>query len=428
MSVINRSQKLLLSAEHLLDINPLKKYQILFDHLDVSALADQTQGPGRNPVSKPALLRALIYKCLKPLPTLSDLVLELADNPSIALKCGLDPSCVPPVERFSCLLRGTDNAILQKVRSSLVKELISIGEISGKTLSIDSYPIPANVKENNLKTNVKNRFDKKRIPKADSDCRLGVIVEFRTSTKEVSYFWGYRNHVITDMPSELPVLELTKPANVADPKLFIPLFKQAQDDFSLAPEVVLGDSIYDSEEILSFVIDQLKAKPRIARNYRWELHRPVKLSACGKPVCIAGFEMIYWGKFKDRGKIRKKFCCPVTHSKKFAKEHPSCPWNHPAFIRGKGCYTYLRGDRDIRKSIDYGSELFKEQYNMRTGSERLASRLLTLCMQYPSVRGLSATTNHCTIAHIAVLLVAVTAAKSGYKDKIRFIKNFLPNL
>jgi hypothetical protein len=65
---------------------------------------------------------------------------------------------------------------------------------------------------------------------------------------------------------------------------------------------------------------------------------------------------------------------------------------------------------------------------MRTGSERLASRLLTLCMQDPSVRGLSATSNHCSIAHIAVLLVALTAAKSGHKDKIRFIKNFLPNL
>ena len=428
MSAVNRSQKLLLSAEFLFDINPLKKYQVLFDHLDASVLGDRSQGPGRNPVSKPALLRALIYKCLKPLPTLSDLVLELADNPSIALKCGLDPSCVPPVERFSSFLRDTDNAIFQKVRNSLVKELITIGEISGKCLSIDSYPVPANVKENNLKTNVKNRFDKNSIPKGDPDCRLGVVVEFRTSAKKVSYFWGYRNHAITDMPSELPVAEVTKPANVHDSKLFIPMFRQAKNDFSLKPEIVLADSLYDSEKILSFVIDELKAKPRIARNYRWHARRPVRLCSKGNPVCIAGFEMIYWGKFRDRGKIRRKFCCPITHSKKFAKRHPVCPWNHPAFLKGKGCFTYLRGDRDIRKSIDYGSQLFKEQYNMRTGSERLASRLLTLCMQDPSVRGLSATANHCSVAHIAVLLVALTAAKSGHKDKIRFIKNFLPNL
>jgi len=183
MAVVNRSQKLLLSAEHLFDINPLKKYQVLFDNLNTSAFNEKPKQPGRHPVPRSALLRALIYKCLKPLPTLSDLVMELADNPSVALKCGLDPSCVPPVERFSCLLRDTDNNIFQKIRNSLVQELIAIGEISGKVLSIDLYPIPANVKENNLKTNVQDRFDKTRIPKGDPDCRLGVIVEFGTSRR-----------------------------------------------------------------------------------------------------------------------------------------------------------------------------------------------------------------------------------------------------
>jgi len=428
MSAINRNQKLLLSAEYLLDINPLKKYQMLFDHLDTSILDNQHKQQGRHPVSKAALLRSLIYKCLKPLPTLSDLVLELSDNPSIAFKCGIDPSCVPSVERFSCFLRETDNAVLQSVKNSLVKKLIDIGEISGKCLSIDSYPIQANVKENNLKTNVKDRFAKTNIPKGDPDCRLGVMVDFSTSTKKVSYFWGYRNHAITDMPSELPVTEMTKPANTGDINLFIPMFRQVKDHFGFSPEAVLADSLYDSEKILSFVIDELKAKPRIARNYRRHTHLPLRLSYEGNPICIAGFEMIYWGKFNDRSKIRKKFCCPITHSKKFAMQHSTCPWNHPAFIKGKGCTTYLRGDKDIRESIDYGSQLFKEQYNMRTGSERLASRLLTLCMQNPSVRGHSATANHSTIAHIAVLLVALTAAKSGHNDKIRFIKNFLPKL
>jgi hypothetical protein len=191
---------------------------------------------------------------------------------------------------------------------------------------------------------------------------------------------------------------------------------------------VLGDAIYDTEQILSFVIDQLNATPRIPRNYRCAPPTAYRTSSSNTPICIAGFEMIYWGKFTDRGKIRRKFCCPITHSKKFARQHPSCPWNHPAFLRANGCVTYLRGDRDIRKSIDYGSQSFKDHYSMRTGSERIASRLLTLCMQHPSVRGLAATANHCTIAHIAILLVALTAAKTGHKDKIRFIKNFLPNI
>jgi len=428
MQRIDRNQKIFLSAEYLFDIKPLEKYQILFDLLNTSALNEHPQGAGRHPTPKPALLRALIYKNLKPLPTLSDLVLDLGDNPSITLKCGLDPSRIPSVERFSSFLRNTSNTLLQTIRNSLVKELISLGEISTQTLSIDSYPIPANVKENNLKTNVKNRFDKHLIPKGDPDCRLGVTVQFLPSGKQVSFFWGYRNHTITDMPSELPLLEITKPANVADQNLFIPLFKQAKETFNLSPKVILGDSIYDSEKILNFVLYELKATPRIARNYRWKAHRPLSLSPRGNPLCLAGFEMIYWGQFADRGKIRRKFCCPVTHSKKFARLHPVCPWNHPNFLKGQGCVCYLRADYNIRRNIDYGSQSFKEQYNLRTGSERLASRLLTLCMQDPSIKGLNATANHCTIAHITVLLIALTATKTGHNDKIRFIKNFLPNL
>jgi hypothetical protein len=61
ISTVNSSQKLLLSAEYLFDINPLKKYQILFDNLNTSALDEKTKQLGRHPVPKPALLRALNY-------------------------------------------------------------------------------------------------------------------------------------------------------------------------------------------------------------------------------------------------------------------------------------------------------------------------------------------------------------------------------
>lgn len=47
-------------------------------------------------------------------------------------------------------------------------------------------------------------------------------------------------------------------------------------------------------------------------------------------------------------------------------------------------------------------------------------------MQGPSVIGLQATQNHCTIAHITVLLVALTAHRMGLKNNIRFVKFFMP--
>ncbi|MDH7514189.1 MAG: hypothetical protein QHH14_14695, partial [Clostridiales bacterium] len=39
-----------------------------------------------------------------------------------------------------------------------------------------------------------------------------------------------------------------------------------------------------------------------------------------------------------------------------------------------------------------------------------------------------ATQNHCTIAHISVLLIALAAHCLGFHDKIRFVKTFVPNL
>ena len=430
MKSFNPSQKLLLPPEDLFDIHPHKKYQILFSHLDSSPLENlNPHGPGRPPISYQALLKTLIYKNLKTLPTLFDLAVDLIDNPHLALQCGLITGTNPHTvkQRLSSFLRNTPNPPLQKIKNTLITELVSLGEINGHFLSIDSCDILANVKENNLKTSVKERFNKFKKLKGDPDARVGVLIHFKkNSGKQIECFWGYRNHVVLDAISELPVAEITKPANVHEQTLFIPLFTQVQNAFNFPVKEVLADAMYDVEYILKFVINDLNALPRIARNPRRQIHSDVKPSRTGGLICIAGFNMLYWGKFKDRGKIRLKFVCPVTNSKKFAKQHPLCPWLHPKFLKGNGCIAYLRGDSNIRASIDYGSESFKQSYNRRTSSERVFSRLLTLSMQNPSVIGLHATANHCTIAHITVLLIALTAVKTGHKDKIRFIKKFLP--
>lgn len=432
MTSYNPKQRYLLSPEDIFDLKPLRKYELLFDALEPClAACFPANTTGRPPTPKQALLNALIYKNLKQLPTLFDLASSLLDNPPLAATCGLLPnkSLYSLEQRFSSFLKDVPNGHLQNIRINLLSELIRLKEISGTFLSIDSAAVPVVVRENNLKTSMKDRFDKNSLPKRDPQARLGIMVHFQKPfRKELRYFWGYRNHSITDCESELPLGEMTKAANVQDTTVFIPLFNQLREHFNIQIHAVMADAAYDSEENLNFVIQELQALPRIAKNLRWKKSREVNLSSTGGRICIAGFEMIYWGKFKDRGKIRKKFVCPITHSKQFAKQVSTCPWNHPAFQKGKGCIAYLREDIDIRKEIDYGSQIFKEHYNKRTTSERAFSRLLSLCMLKPSVYGLNAVSNHCTIAHITVLSVALTALKTGHKDKVRFVKKFLPNL
>ena len=426
-----KEQKILFSVESILDIHPLQNFQILFDNLKADHL-DTAYTTGRKPFSRQCLLKAIIFKNLNGLPTLSGLVTALRNNPSAAIRCGfniLKP--LPSLERFSEFLRDRDHCDLQKIRIQLVHHLISMGVIKGNFLSIDSCPLPAKVKENNPKTNVKDRFDKEQSCKGDPDARLGIMVTFSKSKKEISYFWGYRNHVVIDAKEDLPVWEMTKPANVQDSVMFIPIFNLMQKAFQFDVHAVMADGIYDNASILNYIITTLKAKPRIAINPRNTKNLSKRnFSKAGNPLCEANLEMLGCGTFYDKtqNRWRRKWICPIHHSKKITQKFFVCPVFHPKFFSQKGCYAYIRVDKDIRKQIDYGSESFKKDFNMRSGSERVFSRLLTICMQNPPVIGFKAIDNYVTIAHITVLLVALTAAKSNSKNKIRFIKSFLPNL
>lgn len=87
---------------------------------------------------------------------------------------GFDPlKLAPSVERFSSFLHDTYNYELQRVRIGLVQSLIEHGVVSGRAIAIDSCPIVAQLRENNLKTSLANRFDKSRRPAGDSDARRG---------------------------------------------------------------------------------------------------------------------------------------------------------------------------------------------------------------------------------------------------------------
>ena len=420
----------LFNLEEIFD-KPLRRYELFFSALDLS-LFDKSSGVGRKPISRSAILRALIFKNLKTIASLSDLSAELFERPALASVLGFEPGDRPiPVERFSCFLKDTDNKLLGQIRVSLVRKLIEGKIIKGKYLSVDSCPILANVKENNLKTSVRNRFTKSKPPKNDKDCRIGVFPTFTSGKAKVEFFWGYRNHIINDCISELPLVEVTLAANVRGTSVIIGQLDFVKDNLSLNPVAVIADSEYDSSAIIEYIVANLGARPRISRNPRRGVPSSTRLASSGAPICIAGFEMLSRGIFMDRSQNRKrhKFVCPIKGSKKFAKDHPYCPWLHPRFVEGTGCYTYLRVDVDesIRANMDYGSESFKRDFNKRSSSERVFSRLLSILMQKPSVTGLAATANLCTISHITVLAVAYFSSFVKEPNKIRFVKSFLPN-
>lgn len=417
-------------------------YESVFEHLDLSIIKEQLPKRGRKPFCRQTICRALIYKNLKAIKTLSELSFELSTNLGISYVLGFDKR-LPSRHRFEEFLHKTPNALLQDIRKQQIKALIKLGVINGKYLSIDSTPIVAWVKQNNPKVFVEGKFDKTKLPQGDPDARLGFmsLQRIKSNSKEqqldlfqassnktekrIIYFWGYRNHVIFDSLSELPVFENTLPANVSDCKVIIPSFKELKRYFRLRPKGVIADAAYDAEYIRKYIRCSLKAKDFIPINPR-SRKQDIKFTPHNTRVCIAGFEMYPWGKFKDRGRIRRKFVCPVTHSKNFAAKHNyKCPVNHPKFSRG-GCYAYVRVDKSYRlDAISPKSEYFKRIYRMRSGDERGFSRLLSFYMQQPILTGLNAVANHCTLAHISILAIAIAAIKAKQNNKIRYIRGLL---
>jgi len=410
------------------DLPPRIRYEKLFENLP--HISWEKRKGGRPPFPRDSLLKMVAYKALRRIHGLTDLIFELKENPSTLALCTEDVlSRVPSVERISSFLRTTPNQKLVEVRDSSVDSLIQEKVIAGKKVVLDSCPILANCKENNLKTSVKDRFNKERRPKGDPEAGLGIMVHYPNPfKKKVRYFWGYRNHSIIDADTELSLHERTLPADKSETHQAISMLKELKEEHpSLKIEVVLGDAIYDTENILQFIVKELKAKPIIPRNPRWEQKKEGFRVQKSKVFCPADIVMYRKGKMTVNNVTYVQYACPLYWNKNMRQRYILCPANHPKFFSQKGCNYLIRLTPSIREEIDYGSKEFQSLYNKRTAVERSFSRLLSIAMQNPTTVGLDATQNHCTIAHITSLLVALTAYRSGKEDKIRFIKSFVPN-
>jgi len=77
MNRFKANQKFLFKDETVFNLKPLEKYKIIFSFLDTLSLEILYSSIGRLPIPYEASLKALIYKNIKNISYLSDLVREL---------------------------------------------------------------------------------------------------------------------------------------------------------------------------------------------------------------------------------------------------------------------------------------------------------------------------------------------------------------
>ena len=398
-----------------------KFYDALFLNLDLSDFPESTAKTGRKGYSKKALICSFIVMKCECFSCITDLVDYLNNNLLIAHYCGFDiMQSLPSYWTFDRFIRTFDNELLKKLMQSQVLKLVERGIIDTSFIALDSTPICANTHQNNPKSFAKNKFAKSNQPKSDKDCGLGVhTASNQHNERNFEYYWGYKNHVLVDCITGLPIFELTTSADVADSTVALDILSQTNCFISIEECTFLADKGYDVKAIYNAVKELYHGECVIPLNKR-NTKNSQKLPN-GHPVCEAGLAMVKDGKSYDNNRTRQKYCCPFKLSKSSC-----CPCDHKCWNNGKknrGCVKYITIPDDYRLSIDRECVSFKKIYALRTEAERYNSRFKQTGQERLWVHSFNAAQNLNSIAHIALLAVALAAIVTKSDSSYRSLKS-----
>lgn len=398
-----------------------KFYSDLFLHLDLSEFPEFNANTGRKGFSNQAKLRAAIVMKCECFSCVTDLLDYLRNNLLIAHYCGFNiMKPLPSYWTLDRFINSLDNDLLQNLMHSQVKKLYELGVLDTSFIALDSTPIMANTSQNNPKSFKKDKFSPDNQPKSDKDCALGVhTASNQHNEKKCEFYWGYKNHVLVDCITGLPIFELATTADVSDSTVALDILSQTNTFLPVNECTFIADKAYDVKAIYNTVKDVYEGDCVIPLNKR-NPKNPKKLSS-GHPICEAGLAMNKDGKCRSEGRIRQKYCCPFRNSKSGC-----CPCNHKNWNNGKkhrGCTKYITVPDDYRLSIDRDCISFKKIYSLRTEAERYNARFKQTGQERLWVHSENAVTNLNTIAHIALLAVAYAAFITNLNYSVRHLKS-----
>lgn len=362
---------------------------------------------GRKGFPKEAMLCAFIVMKCEGFSQITDLLDFLQCNLLIAHYCGFDITRpLPSYWTLARFLRKIQNGELKKVMAAQVKRLYEMGVLDASFIGLDSTSVVASTAQNNPKSFVKNKFSPENQPRNDPDCALGVhTASNQHNEKNYEFYWGYKNHILVDCISGLPLYELTTTANVADSSVALDILEKANQVIPIDECTFIADKGYDVKVIYNTVRDVYHGDVFIPLNQR-NTKDPAKLPV-GNLLCDAGLAMHKDGKTSDNGRTRQKFCCPFRQSKSGV-----CPCNHKNWNNGRknrGCTKYVTIPDDYRLSIDRSCAPFKRTYALRSECERYNSRFKDTGQARLWVHNGISAENLNTISHITALTIAVAA-------------------
>lgn len=416
---------------------------------------------GRITIPYAAFSAACLWKLNEGLVSMDDLHRYLVEHPAFIwllgfpltfspkFPCGFDPSTSLPTPRhFTRMLRTIPNQIVQFMLTDSVRlirqELASLNVSTGDCVSLDTKHILAWVKENNPKAYVPERFNKRKQPLGDPDCRLGCkrkhnrqSLEPPTPTKNPvpaktvtvgEFYWGYGSGIIVvkvPMWGEFVLAELTQPFDKSDVSYFFPLMQQTEQKLGFRPRFGTFDAAFDAFYVYEYFHrpddpDAFAAVPFSEKGgYKSRQFNPQ-----GLPICEAGLAMPLLFTYTDRTVTiveheRGKYVCPFFSKgvkNKFVKQN--CPIHHKNARKG-GCTATMPtsiGAR-LRYSLDRHSQAYKEIYKQRSATERINSQAVSLGIERPMLRNGKAIANINTLIYTLINLRFLQRLRSRLQEE-----------
>lgn len=231
----------------------------VFKELPDEELLLKLKGPRRR--GRPGYNPSILWHCYITyyylgLPSVSDLIRLLYDNPFIASVCGIEwPEDIPSQPTFSRFFTKLSRRLIQaevnKVFHFLTQKLYAELPEFGKSVAMDATDLKA------WSNGAHER---------PTDKNAGWVIKTDTNGRG-KFVWGYKLSLLVDTTYELPISFKLTSGNVHETQAAPTLLSQARwINSKFHPKYVIADSGYSSEQIRRLIRRQYRAIPIIKTN------------------------------------------------------------------------------------------------------------------------------------------------------------------
>lgn len=416
------------------ELGDLERISLCFSAIPMKPLIDalnHDRKNGRNDYSNETMVKLLIVKKICQLDTVEKLRRELLRNPTLRRMCGLKDEdykygkkkLVPNAGVFTLFYQrlvkhqNLLDAMFAELREDMYDTIEGYGEIlAGDGKYLDSY-----AKNNHHKDSQDGRCETEAtysIKEYQYKDEQGKIHK----KKETHY--GYREHVIVDTRTELPICFTVTAANIDEKKMMKQMLNEMKKEHLAKAEYLILDRGYDSNDMLE-TIRKKEIKPVIDNRMMRKGDKTMQYKDTAIWYTESGdcYYLDYGEDENESEKINEETGLPEYFKKMkyegYDKKRKSLRYSY------KGTVHRIKISEDARvfNEVARNSKKFKRLYNKRTSVERYNGRIdRDFSMEKHSIRGLSKMKVEMTLINTIMLAMAKAHQLKGQTNYASMLK------